>query len=91
LSRISEFEGRSLRDRTFSPKAMFWIRIRRFQAGDDSQQRCLARSRRPEQRHEFAIIDLEVDVLQRGKVAERLRDILDFNRHGSALCRCRLK
>ena len=51
------------------------------QPGDDPQQRGLARARRPEQRQQLAIGDLEVDIVERGKRAEFLHDILDFNRH----------
>ena len=51
------------------------------QPGDDPQQRGLARARRPEQRQQLAVGDLEIDVVERGKRAELLHDVPDFNRH----------
>ena len=53
--------------------------VRPIQPRDDPQQRGLARTRRPEQRQQFAIVDLQIDVVERGKGAEFLHDILDFN------------
>ena len=56
-------------------------RIGPVEAGDDPQQRGLARTGRPEQRQQFAIADPQVDMIERGKAAEFLHDVPDFNRH----------
>ena len=58
-----------------------------IQPGDDAQQRGLARTRRPEQRQQFAIGDLQIDAVERGKCAESLDDIFDFNRHSGVALR----
>ena len=44
----------------------------RLQPGDDAQQRGLAAARRPEQRHELAVGDVELTLSQRRHRAERL-------------------
>ena len=68
--------------------------IRPVEPGDDPQQRGLARARRPEQRQQFAVGDLQIDAVERGERAELLHDILDFNRHAeccpSSRCRSRM-
>ena len=51
------------------------------QAGDNPQQRRLARAGRPEQRHELAGGDLQADVVQRDEAAEALRYAADFDTH----------
>ena len=58
-----------------------FARIGPVEAGDDPQQRGLARPGRPEQRQQFAVTDPQVDMIERGKAAELLHDVLDFNRH----------
>ena len=68
--------------------------IRPVEAGDDPQQRGLARAGRPEQRQQFALGDLEVDIVERCERAEFLDDVLDFNGHAgccpSSRCRSRM-
>src|SRR5437660_5069184 len=51
-----------------------------FQTRDDSQQRGLAASRRPEQHHELAIACLEADAVDGHHVAELFPDLVDSNR-----------
>ena len=55
--------------------------IRPVEAGDDPQQRGLAGARRPEQRQQLAVADLQIDIVERGELAEFLDDVFDFNRH----------
>ena len=55
--------------------------IRPVEAGDDPQQRGLARTGRTEQRQQFALADLQVDIVERGERAELLDDVPDFNGH----------
>ena len=55
--------------------------VGKFQAGDDAQQRGLAGTGRAEQRDEFAGLDLEAHVVERGEAAEFFRDVLDFDAH----------
>ena len=55
--------------------------VRRFQAGDDAQQRGLATAGRPEQGEQFARGDVEVDVVEGDKVAECLLDLADGDAH----------
>ena len=55
------------------------------EARDDPQQRGLAGAGRAEQRQQFAVADLQIDVVERGEGAELLDDVLDFNGH-SELC-----
>ena len=45
-----------------------------FEPGDDPQQRRLAGPRRPEQREQFAGLDVEVDVVDGDEAAEALGD-----------------
>ena len=61
--------------------------IRPVEARDDPQQRGLAGTRRPQQRQQFAVGDLEVDAIERGKGAEFLHDVFDFNRHAMSALR----
>ena len=61
--------------------------IRPVEAGDDPQQRGLARARWSQQRQQFAVGDLEVDTVKGRERAELLYDIPDFNRHGSVALR----
>ena len=49
------------------------------QAGDGIEQRRLAAARRAEQHQEFALLDLEVDVRERGDVLERDRQVAGFD------------
>ena len=52
-----------------------------FEARDDAQQRGLARAGRPEQRDQLARADVELDLLERGEVAEALGDVADGDLH----------
>ncbi len=52
-----------------------------FEAGDDAQQRGLSRTRWPEQRHQFALLDAQADILQRFERAVGLADVADFDAH----------
>ena len=58
-------------------------RVGRFQPGDDPQQRGLARPRRPEQRQQRALLDIQADVVERHEIAEALGDVLDGNAHAT--------
>ena len=58
--------------------------IGEFQAGDDAQKRRLPRSRRSQQRHQFTRWNLQINVVERGKLSELLGDIFGFDAH--ALC-----
>ena len=53
----------------------------KFQAGNRAQQRGLAGPGRPEQRDEFAGLDLQVHAVERGETAEFLCDVADFDAH----------
>jgi hypothetical protein len=53
----------------------------KLQAGDDPQQRRLARAGRPEQRDQLSCLHLEAHVLERRELAKRLRDIADLDAH----------
>src|SRR5690606_8709719 len=55
--------------------------VRGFEAGDDAQQRSLAAAGGSQQRQQFAGIDMQVDVLQRVKIAKVLVYIADFDTH----------
>src|SRR5437868_2503309 len=57
--------------------------IRPIEACNDPQQRGLARTRRAEQRQQFAIADLEIDAVKSGERAEFLDQVFDFNRHAA--------
>src|SRR3990167_5973869 len=52
-----------------------------FQAGDDTQQAGFAAAGRAEQGHQFAAVDVQVDVVQGTESAEVFADIADFNGH----------
>src|SRR5262249_32665959 len=52
-------------------------RGREIEAAEDAQKRRLAGAGRPEQRQELAGGDLQGDAVERGRIAEALRDILD--------------
>ena len=54
-----------------------------LQPRDDAQQRGLARARRPQQRHQFARRDVEVQVVAHGDRAEALGQVADFNAHST--------
>ena len=54
-----------------------------IEACNDPQQRGLARTRRAEQRQQFAIADLEIDAVKSGERAEFLDQVFDFNRHAA--------
>src|SRR5206468_3407628 len=58
-------------------------RLRRHEAGDRAQQRRLATSRAPEERHELAARDVEADVVQdaRASVADVERLDREVRRH----------
>src|SRR5262245_58997181 len=50
------------------------------EVADDAEQRRFAATRRADQRDELALLDLEIDVLERCRAAlELLRDVLDRN------------
>src|SRR5829696_5904665 len=51
------------------------------EACDDPQQRRLARTGRAKQRQQFALADLQIDIVEGGKRAEFLDDVFDFNGH----------
>ena len=55
--------------------------VRLLQAGDNPQQRGLARARRAKQRHQFAGGDRKAHVAQCRERAEGLADVADFNAH----------
>ena len=55
--------------------------VRGFQPGNDAQQRGLAAARGPEQRDQFARIDVETDIAERLEIAEILADVADFDAH----------
>jgi len=59
-----------------------------FQPGDDAQQRRLARTRRPEQGHQFAGRDVQVQRVANDGLAEGLVQIAHFNAHRRLLVRC---
>ena len=56
--------------------------IRPSQARDDAQERGLARAGRSEQRDQFAGLDVEIDIVQGGKFAEALGDVVQSDLHG---------
>ncbi len=58
-------------------------RIGKFQPGNDAQQGGLARTGRPEQGDEFAGLDLEIHVVERGEVAEFFCDVFYLDAHAS--------
>src|ERR1019366_3729448 len=60
--------------------------VGKFQAGDGSEQRGLAGAGRAEQRDEFAGLDLEADVVERGEATEFFRDVFDFDTHAINFC-----
>src|SRR6266851_4192412 len=51
-----------------------------LQTRDDSEQRGLAASRRPEQHHEFAVARLQADAVDSHHVPELFSDLVDSNR-----------
>ena len=55
--------------------------VRSFEAGDHSQQRRLARSRRSQQREQLAGLDVQVDVIDGDKRPEALDDAVQFYAH----------
>ena len=57
-------------------------RFGNLEAGDDAQQRRLARAGRPEQRHQLAGADVEADPAQGRRGAELLDDAGDANVQG---------
>ena len=61
--------------------------VRPVEAGDDPQQRGLARPRRPEQRQQLAVGDLQIDAVERGEGAEPLDEVPDFNGHADVFLR----
>src|SRR6185436_5831483 len=58
-----------------------------FEPRDDAQQGRLARARRPEQRHQLAGRDVEVQVVADNGVAEAFVEVADFDAH-STLSAC---
>ena len=57
------------------PDSRARVALRRFQAGDDPQQRRLARAAGAQQRDQLAVVDRQADVAQRLVAAERLADV----------------
>ncbi len=55
--------------------------VRPLEARDDAQQRRLARTGRTEQRDQFAGADIELDLVERGEIAEALGDVEDRDPH----------
>src|SRR5436190_14045195 len=55
--------------------------IRPVEAGDDAEQRGLAGAGRAEQRQQLAVINPEIDAIERGEIAELLAEVSDFNCH----------
>ncbi len=51
------------------------------EACNDPQQRGLARTGWSKKRQQFALADLQIDVIQRSKCAKLLDDVFDFNGH----------
>ena len=58
-------------------------RGRPLEAGEHPQQRGLAAARRPEQREELALVDVERQVVDGGEVAEPLGDVLEAHDIGA--------
>src|SRR5579859_7075454 len=58
--------------------------IGKLKTGEDAQQRGLAGSRRPQQRHQLAFLDLQRNIAERGKPAEGLMNIADINHFDAA-------
>jgi hypothetical protein len=63
--------------------------IGELEAGDDAQQRRLARARGAEQGHQLAVADTEIDAVEGHVVAETLGQALDLDTHGAPLLRAR--
>ena len=59
--------------------------IGHFEAGDDPQQRGLAAARRSEESDEFAMPDVERNVVEGGKAPEALGEVPDFDAHAAAV------
>ena len=59
--------------------------IGELEAGDDAQQRGLARSGRTQQREQLAGGDVEVETIDRDEAAEALRDAGQLDAHGPSL------
>ena len=55
--------------------------VRPVESGDNPKQRGLAGAGRAEQRDEFAGLDFEAHVVERGEAAEFFRDVFDFDAH----------
>src|SRR5690606_19966077 len=52
-----------------------------LEPGDEPEQGGLARARRAEQGQEFAVLDREIDLADRGEGAELLVDVADLDGH----------
>ena len=55
--------------------------VGQFEAGDDPQQRGLAAAARAEQGGEFAVLDVDRDVVQRDEIAEPLGHVAHADCH----------
>ncbi len=55
---------------------------RRFEAAQHAQKRRLAAARSAQQREELTLFDLEIDLVDRGEIAETLGDSLDADQRG---------
>ena len=58
--------------------------VRALEPRDDAQEARLAGPRRPEERHELAVGDLQADVVHRRERAERLGDASNLDAHDSS-------
>src|SRR5262249_26460987 len=58
-----------------------------LEAGDDPQERRLARAARPEQRGQRALGDLERDAVERDELTELLGDVLYLDPHRASFVR----
>ena len=75
------FTGGEVRDLLAVKQNLSRARVGKFQTSDDAQQRRLAGAGRPEQRDEFAGLDLQVQVVKGGELAESFCDVADFDTH----------
>ena len=77
------FAGGQVRDILAVKQDLSRAGVGKFQTGDDAQQRRLAGAGRPEQRDEFAGINFQTHVVQRGIPAEFFCDMTDLDAHGA--------
>jgi len=58
--------------------------VKRFQPGDDPQERRFPRARRPQQGDQLSVRDVQRHAVQREEVAKTLADVADLDAHRSA-------